>query len=54
VQRALENLAEAHDALIESCVFQTKRANERCSEEPVIKEGDFVYLSTKNLNLPEG
>ncbi|GLB37195.1 putative DNA RNA polymerase [Lyophyllum shimeji] len=53
-ERALLNLAEAHDAIIESRVFQTHRANQRRSADPDIKGGDLVYLSTKNLNLPKG
>ena len=52
--QALQNLADAHDAIIESRVFQTKNANKRRSTEPIIKEGHLVYVSTKNLNLPSG
>ena len=53
-QQALMNLAEAHDAIIESHVFQTRNANTRRSSEPTIDKGDLVFLSTKNLNLPKG
>jgi hypothetical protein len=52
--QALQNLAEAHDAIIESRVFQTHSANARRREEPTISHGDLVFLSTKNLNLPKG
>ena len=52
--QALQNLADAHDAIIETRVFQTKNANKQRSEEPGIKAGDLVYVSTKNLNLPKG
>ena len=52
--QALQNLADAHDAIIESRVFQAKNANTKRSEEPKIKAGDLVYLSTRNLNLPKG
>ena len=51
---ALQNLAEAHDAIIESWVFQTHLPNKSRREEPKISAGDLVYLSTKNLNLPKG
>ena len=53
-ETALRNLADAHDALIASRVFQRHYANKRRQEEPKIAEGDLVYLSTKNLNLPKG
>lgn len=52
--QALLHLSQAHDALIESRVFQTHYANQRRREEPKITEGDLVYLSTKNLSLPKG
>jgi hypothetical protein len=52
--QALQNLAEAHDAIIESRVFQTRSANTLRREEPMISRGDLVFLSTKNLNLPKG
>ena len=51
---ALQNLAEAHNMIIESRVFQTHSANKSRREEPKISAGDLVYLSTKNLNLPKG
>lgn len=53
-RQALINLADAHDSLIESRVFQTYYANKRRRSEPKILVGDLVYLSTKNLNLPKG
>jgi hypothetical protein len=28
--------------------------NNHCQKEPVIAQGDLVFLSTKNLNLPKG
>jgi len=52
--QALQNLADAHDAIIEARVFQTHRANIHRREEPHLSIGDRVYLSTKNLNLPKG
>ena len=51
---ALQNLAEAHDAIIEARVFQTSRTNVRRKDEPEIVKGLLVYLSMKNLNLPKG
>jgi hypothetical protein len=51
--QALHNLAEAHDAIIETRVFQTNQSNKHRREEPEIVENDLVYLSTKNLNLPK-
>lgn len=53
-ETALLNLASAHDAIIEARVFQTSRANKKWGEEPSIKTGDLVYLSTKNLNILKG
>lgn len=53
-RNALANLAEAHDAIIESRVLQTFYANKKRSDDPPLKSGDLVYLSTKNLNLPKG
>ena len=50
----MQNLAEAHDAIIEARVFQTKHTNERRIEDPDIKEESLIFLSTKNLNLPKG
>src|ERR1700724_4343695 len=53
-ETALQNLADAHDAIIEAHVFQTNRMNARRQREPEIMEGSLVYLCTKNLNLPKG
>ena len=52
--QALQNLADAHDTIIELHVFQMRNANLKCSEKPEIKAGDLVYLAMKNLNLPKG
>ncbi len=51
---ALQNLADAHDAIIEHRVFQSHHANKKRGNEPWIETGDLVYLSTKNLNLLKG
>ena len=53
-EAALQNLADAHDAIIETRVFQTSRTNAHRKKEPEIVEGTLVYLSTKNLNLLKG
>jgi hypothetical protein len=52
--QALGNVAAAHDAIIASRVFQRHYANLRRREEPDIKSGGLVYLSTKNLSMPKG
>jgi hypothetical protein len=52
--RALQHLQDAHDAIIESRVYQVYNANQRRRQEPEIQLNDLVYLSTKNLNLPRG
>jgi hypothetical protein len=53
-KQALQNLAEAHDAIIEARVFQTRNANNHRRPEPKLDKGDLVFLSMKNLNLPKG
>ena len=50
----MQNLAEAHNMIIEAQAFQTKRMNERHIEDPNIKEESLIFLSTKNLNLSKG
>jgi hypothetical protein len=52
--QALQNLAEVHDTIIEARVVQVSYANMRQREEATISQGNFVYLLTKNLNLPKG
>jgi len=53
-QQALQNLAAAHKSIIANCVFQQHYANAHRCQEPTIKQGDLVYLLTKNLSLPKG
>jgi hypothetical protein len=53
-QQVLQNVAAAHEAIIASHVFQQHYANAHRRQEPTIKQGDLVYLSTKNLSLPKG
>jgi hypothetical protein len=50
-EKALTNLAIAHDSIIASHSFQAHYANRKHSTEEPLKEGDLVYLSMKNLNL---
>jgi hypothetical protein len=49
-----QNLAAAHNAIIVSRVVQRHYSNACRCQEPTIKKGDLVYLSTKNLSLPKG
>ncbi|KAJ3474471.1 hypothetical protein NLI96_g12441 [Meripilus lineatus] len=51
--RMKEAIMAAHDAIIAARVQQTKYANKRRRDAP-FKEGDLVYLSTKNLRPPKG
>jgi hypothetical protein len=51
--RALANIAIAHDAIIEARVKAAYHANKGRMEETAYSVGDLVYLSTKNLNLPK-
>ena len=59
--RIRESLLEAHDAIIDSRIYQTEQANRKRRAESGLKdsedqfrEGGLVYLSTKNLSLPKG
>lgn len=53
-ERATSNLALAHDTIVEAQVNQTHYANKQRREEPEFEKNSYVYLSTKNLNLPKG
>ncbi|KNZ75699.1 hypothetical protein J132_02329 [Termitomyces sp. J132] len=52
--QALENLAVAHNAIIEVCVFQTCTANLCCRPDSELEKGALVHLLTKNCNLLQG
>jgi len=53
-ENARNLVMRAHDALIESRVKQTHHANaRRRPDDPRLKVGQHVYLSTENLNLPK-
>jgi hypothetical protein len=54
VERALQNLTEAHDAIIESRVRQTHNANRHRRADDRFAVGDLVYVSTSDLSLPKG
>ena len=53
-EQAMQTVDAVHDAIIASRVVQAHHANKRRREDPILKEGDLVYLSTANLNLPKG
>ena len=53
INQAINNLEEAHDAIIESRVRQTLHANKRRRADTPYNVGEQVYLSTDNLNLPK-
>ncbi|KAG2739408.1 hypothetical protein P692DRAFT_201658192, partial [Suillus brevipes Sb2] len=40
------DVADAHDALLASCVAQAHTANAHRNADPSFEPGDFVYLST--------
>ena len=54
VEKALQNLSEAHDAIIDSRVRQTHHANHCHTQNDNFANGDLVYVSTKDLSLPKG
>ena len=54
VSRALQNLAEAHDSIIESRVRQTHYANHHRRKDNTFATGDLVYVSTTDLSLLKG
>lgn len=58
-KQALENVRQAHNAVIALHVSQTHHANSSRREEhghsdPDFEVGKYVYLSTTNLALPKG
>ena len=54
VTRALWNLSDTHDAIIESRVLQTHNANRHRRHEDLFTVGDLVYVSSSDLSLPKG
>jgi hypothetical protein len=54
VMCAMQNLADAQDAIIESRVYQMYHANHRHQEDNSFTVGDLVYVSSADLSLPKG
>jgi hypothetical protein len=54
VARAIRNLADAHDAIIESRVRHTHNANRHRRDNDTFAVGDLVYVSSADLSLPKG
>jgi hypothetical protein len=54
MHKAIHNLIEVHDAIIESRVRQTHQANCWHAQEDTFTAGDLVYVSTSNLSLSKG
>ena len=54
VERALQNLTDVHDAIIESQVRQTHNANRHRHEGDTFMAGNLVFVSTADLSLPKG
>ena len=54
IEHAQQTVDAVHNAIIARCIIQTHQANHRRCEEPNLAEGDLVYLSTADLNLPKG
>ncbi|KAF8805365.1 hypothetical protein BYT27DRAFT_7105075, partial [Phlegmacium glaucopus] len=46
-------LMSAHDSILSARVKQTRDANRKRQSVP-FKEGDLVYLSTKNISFSKG
>lgn len=53
-EQTVKNFTATRDALIENQTRQAFQANAHCCADSPYKEGDKVYLSTVNLNLPKG
>ena len=53
INQAINNLEEAHDAIIESRVRQTLHVIKHCRADTPYNVSEQVYLSTDNLNLPK-
>jgi hypothetical protein len=54
VARALQNLADMHDTIIESRVHQMHQVNRHQCKDDTFAQGDLVYVSTADLSLPKG
>ena len=54
MNKALWNLSEAHDAIIESRVCQMHHANCHRAQNDTFANSKLVYVSTLDLSLPKG
>ena len=54
VELAVQRLNDAYDSIIQHRVFQKFQADKHGRPDPILKQGDKVYLSTKDLSLPKG
>jgi hypothetical protein len=54
VSRALQNLADMHNSIIESRVCQTHYANHHCRKNNTFVASNLVYVSTADLSLLKG
>lgn len=54
VESATQNLNDAYDAILARRVFQKTQADKHRRQDPEIKQGDKVFLATKDLALPKG
>ena len=52
-QRMKQAVMEAHNAILETRVKQTRSANRKHQTSP-FKNGDLAYISTKNISFPKG
>jgi exosortase/archaeosortase len=50
-EKALTNLAIVHNLIIANHMFKHTMRTDTVLQRSRLKEGDLVYLSTKNLNL---
>jgi hypothetical protein len=53
LNKALQNLSKAHDAIIESRVCQIHHANHRYAQSDTFANSKLVYVSTLDLSLPK-
>ena len=53
-EQARSNLLAAHNTILENRILQSFHANKKRRVDLDYKWDDFVYLSTKNLDLPKG
>jgi hypothetical protein len=54
ITRALQNLADAHDAIIKSHMRQTHQVNCCRCKDDTFAVSDLIYVSSTDLSLPKG